>query len=52
MEIRLECKYGHAMEYTSWIDADGDLRLIVRPCENCGDEHDDSVFRMLTADDE
>lgn len=52
MKIRLECKYGHTMECTSWIDSDGDLRLIVRPCEDCADEHDESLFRMLTSDED
>lgn len=35
MNVKLECRAGHPLESTSWIDAEGNLRMIVSACSQC-----------------
>lgn len=35
MNLILECKHGHKLDPTMWVDSDNNLRLIVPACAEC-----------------
>jgi hypothetical protein len=47
MEIKAECYLGHTLKTVPWIDADGNLRLLVASCKTCSDMQDEDIEEII-----